>query len=186
MKNRITALLTTCVAALILLVSTATAQDSTSVHHPVADTADVSTIDAIIRASYDVISGPADEARDWDRERSLFHPQSRHIPTQANEVGGSTPTVMHVDDFIARSAPFFEKNGFFEREIAREVHRFGDIAHVFSTYEWTLGEGGPIGGRGINSFQLVYDGNRWWIVTVLWAQESVDNPIPSAYLPAKD
>lgn len=151
-----------------------------------ADPDDVSTIDGIVTASYEVISGPAGEARDWDRERSLFHPLSRHIPTSPNNSGGSRADVQSVESFIERASPFFENNGFYEYEIARRVERFGDIAHVFSTYEWSRTEGGPVGGRGINSFQLVYDGERWWIVSIFWAQESESNPIPPEYLPAED
>lgn len=148
-----------------------------------ADPADVSSIDAIITASYDVISGPAGP-RDWDRERSLFHPDSRHIPTSPNPSGGSTPHVQHVEDFIERSSQFFDSNGFYEYEIARETQRFGDIAHVFSTYAWSREKDGPVGGRGINSFQLVYDGTRWWILSVFWSQESETNPIPAEFLPS--
>lgn len=144
---------------------------------------DVATIDAIIKASYEVISGSADEERDWDRERSLFHPDSRHIPTRALDSGEYVADVMDVEAFIERSAPYFERNGFYEYEIAREVQHFGNIAHVFSTYAWSNELDGPVGGRGINSFQLLYDGTRWWIMSVFWQQESEAYPIPEAYLP---
>lgn len=154
--------------------------------HPVsANPEDVASIDAIIKASYDVISGAADEKRDWDRERSLFHPQSRHIPTQLDESGKYVADVMGVEDFIQRAAPYFEQAGFYEYEIARKVERYGNIAHVFSTYEWRNKLDGPVGGRGINSFQLLYDGSRWWIMSVFWQQESEAFPIPPAYLPKK-
>lgn len=148
-----------------------------------ANPADVATIDAIILASYDVISGPAGEPRDWDRERSLFHPASRHLPTRPNERGGSDVISMTVDEFIDRTSDGFERNGFWETEITRLTERFGDIAHVFSTYAWRLEEDGPVMGRGINSFQLVYDGGRWWIVSVFWSQEAPERPIPDRYLP---
>lgn len=82
------------------------------------DSADVATIDGIIAATYDVISGPAGE-RDWDRERSLFHPGSRHMPTQANAVGGSSVNVTTVDGFIEASRGLFAGSGFYEYEIAR-------------------------------------------------------------------
>ncbi len=144
---------------------------------------DVASIDAIIEASYDVISGAAGEARNWDRERSLFHPGSRHMPTRFAEDGSYTVDVMDVEGFIDRADPFFKKAGFFEYEIARKIERFGNIAHVLSTYEWKTAMDGPVGGRGINSFQLLYDGTRWWIMSVFWQQESEQYPIPEAYLP---
>lgn len=147
---------------------------------------DVASIDAIIKASYDAISGGASDKRDWDRERSLFHPQSRHIPTRFDESGEFVADVTDVEGFIKRASPYFEQSGFYEYEIARKVEQFGNIAHVFSTYEWRNSLDGPVGGRGINSFQLLYDGTRWWIMSVFWQQESTAFPIPSAYLSTND
>jgi len=145
---------------------------------------DVASIDAIIGASYDVISGSKDEPRDWDRERSLFHPDSRHMPTRQDESGEFVADVMPVEDFIERVDPYFSEQDFYEYEIARRVEEFGNIAHVFSTYEWSHEQGGPAGGRGINSFQLLFDGTRWWIISVFWQQESEEYPIPARYLPS--
>ena len=144
---------------------------------------DVSSIDAIISASYDVISGSADEQRDWDRERSLFHPDSRHMPTYENASGEYVADVSDVEVFIERADRYFKEQSFYEYEIARKVERFGNIAHVFSTYEWSHEQGGPTAGRGINSFQLLFDGTRWWIMSVFWQQESEEYPIPAEYLP---
>lgn len=145
---------------------------------------DVALIDAIIGASYDVISGSADEQRDWDRERSLFHPDSRHMPTRRGKSGEWIADVMAVDEFISMAGPYFETAGFYEYEIARRTERFGNIAHVFSTYEWRNDPDGPVGGRGINSFQLLFNGSRWWIMSVFWQQESEEYPIPIEYLPS--
>ena len=144
---------------------------------------DVASIDAIISASYDVISGSAEEERDWDRERSLFHPDSRHMPTYRAASGEYVADVSDVEGFIERADRYFREQPFYEYEIARKVERFGNIAHVFSTYEWSHEQGGPTAGRGINSFQLLFDGTRWWIMSVFWQQESEDYPIPSEYLP---
>ena len=148
-----------------------------------ADPADVSSIDAIITASYDVISGSKEQQRDWDRERSLFHPGSRHMPTRMDSSGLYVADVMDVEGFIKRAQPYFAQVGFYEYEIARKTERFGNIAHVLSTYAWKNEIDGPVGGRGINSFQLMYDGKRWWIMSVFWQQESDAFPIPDEYLP---
>jgi hypothetical protein len=151
--------------------------------------ADVASIDAIITAAYDVISGPAGKKRDWDRERSLFIPGARLIPT-AKKAGEEdvdlAPQVLDVDAYIARVEPYFQKNGFFEKEIARRTEQFGNIAHVWSTYEsrYSPDDDEPFI-RGVNSIQLFYDGSRWWIVTIYWQQESSDNPIPENYLETK-
>ena len=153
-----------------------------------ADPADVDSIDAIIAAAYDVISGLAGQERDWDRERSLFIPGARLIPTtkiagRMNEDGTITPQVLNVDDFIERSRDYLVKNGFFEKEIARRTEQFGHIAHVWSTYEsrHKADDSEPFM-RGINSVQLLYDDSRWWIVTIYWQHESAQDPIPGKYL----
>jgi hypothetical protein len=155
---------------------------------PKADPQDVASIDAIIRAAYDVISGPAGQERDWDRERSLFIPGARLIPTSkapgAIEGDADAPLqVLDVEGYIARVKPFFEKSGFYEKEIARRTEQFGPIVHVFSTYESRHAENDPEPFmRGINSIQLFHDTKRWWIVTIYWRHEGLENPIPEAYL----
>ena len=150
----------------------------------IADPADVASIDAIVRAAYDVISGSSGEKRDWDRERSLFYPGARLIPTAkpgAND--GLAPQMLDVEGFIARVESYFAENGFFEKEIARRTEQFGCIAHVWSTYESRHNTDDPEPFmRGINSMQLFYDGNRWWIVTIYWQQESAEHPITKEYL----
>ena len=149
-----------------------------------ADPRDVESIDAIIAAAYDVISGPAGKKRDWDRERSLYYPGARLIPTaKPGGNDGLAPQILDVDGFIARVEPYFAEHGFFEKEIARHTEQFGHIAHVWSTYESRHNEGDPRPFiRGINSIQLFYDVNRWWIVNIFWQQESAADPIPEEYL----
>ena len=147
---------------------------------------DVESIDAIITATYDVISGPAGKKRDWDRERSLFISGARLIPT-AIEAGRSdvdlAPQILDVEDYIARVEPLFAKNGFYEKEVARRVEQFGQIAHVWSSYEsrHDPSDAAPFM-RGINSIQLFNDGKRWWILSIYWQHESKQHPLPQKYL----
>ncbi|MFL6568446.1 MAG: hypothetical protein ACJ8LI_04710 [Chthoniobacterales bacterium] len=148
--------------------------------------ADVESIDAIVRAAYDVISGPAG-ARDWDRDRSLFWPGARLIPT-ARDAGSVevelAPNMLDVEGFIARAEKHFSTHPFYEKEIARRVEQFGRIAHVWSTYEsrHDPADRQPFM-RGINSFQLFNDGSRWWIVSIFWQHEMAEWPIQQRYLP---
>ena len=152
----------------------------------VANPADVESIDAIIAASYEVISGPAGRKRDWARERSLFYPGARLIPTAT--VPGQTnvdlaPIVLDVEGYIARVEPLFAKEGFYETEVARRTEQFGRIAQVWSTYESRHNPSEPKPFmRGINSFQLFNDGQRWWILSVYWQHESSQYPLPEKYL----
>lgn len=149
-----------------------------------ANPADVSSVDAIMKAVYDVISGDAGKARDWDRFRTLFHKDARLIPTGKNaQTGVVGARALTPEDYIQRTEPVFAKEGFHEREKARRTETYGNIVHAFSTYEAfrSLSDKQPFI-RGINSFQLLNDGKRLWIVTIYWQAETPDNPIPKKYL----
>jgi hypothetical protein len=151
-----------------------------------ANPSDVASIDAIIAATYDVISGPAGKKRDWDRERSLFISGARLIPT-AVEAGRNdvdlAPQILDIEGYIARVEPLIERQGFYEKEIARRIEQFGRIAHVWSTYEsrHDPSDAEPFM-RGINSIQLFNDGSRWWIVSIYWQHESARHRLPDKYL----
>ena len=149
---------------------------------PPADPADVATIDSTIATLYDVISGPAGK-RNWDRFRSLFLPGARLIPTGPRQTGEVGARVLTVEDYVQRAGGRFEKEGFFEREVARRIETFGNIAHLFSTYEsrHAKDDAKPFQ-RGINSIQLMNDGKRWWVVTIFWQGEDEKNPLPEKYL----
>ncbi|HEY0004966.1 MAG TPA: hypothetical protein VGB17_09170 [Pyrinomonadaceae bacterium] len=150
---------------------------------PAANPADVASMDSIVAAVYDVISGPAGQKRDWNRMRSLFVPGARLIPTGPRKEGGFGSRVLSVEEYIERVTPLFDKDGFYERESARRVEQFGQIAHVFSTYESRHAATDPQPfTRGINSIQLMNDGKRWWIVTIFWQGEDKEHPLPKKYL----
>lgn len=153
---------------------------------PAAKPEDVASVDAIIGALYAVISGPPGQARDWDRMRSLFHPTARMEPIAPRREGGFQAIVLTPDDYVRRSGEMLVKFGFNEREIARKQERFGNLAHVWSTYEGRFtGEGAPTKEaiRGINSIQLQYDGTRWWILNLAWQAENAETKLPPDYLP---
>lgn len=147
-----------------------------------ANAADVESIDAIVTALYDVISGEPGEPRDWNRLRSLFIPGGRLMPVGQRAPGALGVRLLEVNDYIATAGPSLERVGFTERELARRTDRFGNIAHVFSTYEGRAQTEDRVI-RGINSIQLLNDGTRWWVITVYWQAESPDNPLPAEYLP---
>ena len=151
---------------------------------PKAKPEDVKSVDAILAALYDVISGPKGKARDWDRMRSLFIPDARLIPSRINKDTQQVDAiVLSIDGYIARSSTTMTTNGFFEHSIHNQVEQFGNIAHVWSTYEsrHNSDDATPFA-RGINSIQLLKDGDRYWIVNIFWDSERPDSPIPAKYL----
>ena len=160
-------------------------------NYPQASPADVDSIDHILAALYDVISGPAHQPRNWQRMRSLFVPGARLIPTRAvpgtpdpHTAPATDVLFLTIDDYIARSSSRMETDGFYERATHNETVQYGAIAHIFSTYESRHAPADPTPfARGINSIQLLKDGGRYWIVDVYWDAETPDHPLPARYLP---
>ena len=155
---------------------------STQAPLPEANPQDVATLDDIIRAYYEVVSGPAGESPDRLRDQTLHLPNALVGVPGVGDTGEPKLQTMTLDEYHDRfGGPRSE--GFFEVEIHRVVQRFGNIAHVMSTYAAsTTADGDPFV-RGINSIQLTWDGARWWIVSWIFDQEGPGNPIPAEFLP---
>ncbi len=146
---------------------------------------DVASIDGIIKAFYEVISGPAGQPRQWSRDRSLYIADIRFVSMSEDKGGHPHANVVSHPQYVDESNAILLKEGFYESEIHRVTQKFGNIAHVFSTYESRLKADGPVIARGINSIELFYDGKRWWIASAVWDDERPDNPILPEYLPGK-
>ena len=130
--------------------------------------ADVGTIDAILKAMYEVISGPMGQARDWDRYRSLYAPGARLIIVVTTAPGAHHARILSPEEFIQRVEPIFAKEHFWEVETQHQAEVFGNVAHVLSSYESRRSPDGAPFDTGTHSIQLFYDGSRWWIVSVMW------------------
>jgi hypothetical protein len=152
---------------------------------PQAKPDDVKSPEAILNAVYSVISGPKEQQRDWDRMRSLFIPDARLIPAISNPTTGhADAVVLTIEGYIARNQARLAATGFFERSIHNEMEQYGNIVQIWSTYESRHNANDPTPfARGINSFQLLKDGDRYWVVNIFWDSETPANPIPAKYLP---
>ncbi len=156
---------------------------------PAARPEDVKSPEAILNAVYDVISGGKGQARDWNRMRSLFIPGARLIPAipvaaTADQPAHVDAVLLTIDDYIARSSGRMTANGFFEHSIHNEEEQFGNMVQIWSTYESRHNTDDPKPfARGINSFQVLNDGKRYWIVNIFWDAESPAHPIPQNYMP---
>ena len=142
---------------------------------------DMASIDSILLALYESISHEANGLPNWDRMHSLFIKGARIIPPALESaplvVMDLETFVTRVDENLARKED--DEEGFHEVEIARRIERFGNIAHVWSTYETRHSPQDPAPvSRGINSFQLVNYDERWWVLTILWDIERPGNTIP--------
>jgi len=180
--------LTFALAALLLIAPVGNSQTKPATTHVDVPTIaarpeDVSTLDGIMKAFYDVISGPAGQPRQWSRDRTLYISDIRFVAMSVDKSGKPVPHILSHQQFVDASNAELLKGGFYESEIHRVTERFGNIAHIFSTYESRNKLGGPVIARGINSVELFWDGTRWWIASNIWDDERPDNPLPAQYLP---
>jgi hypothetical protein len=167
-----------CLLALLGAATMSEAQQTTV--WPEAQPSDVASIDAVMKSAYEAVSARPGEERDLDRFRSLWRPGSRLVMVSQTADGEVSSTVLTLDDFArVFSGPVAE--GVYEREAARRTEVFGNMAHVWSTYEIRNTPEGELGVRGINSLQLVHDGGRWWFVAGLFQNEGPGAPLPNEY-----
>jgi len=158
------------------------ASQQTTAATAVANPKDVQSLDAMVRAIYDVISGPPG-ARDWNRFNSLFAKDARLIAVRVPKEGGKPDlAVMTPADYAARGGKYFLEHGFFEHELSRKTDSYGAMTHIYSTYESRETKDGKPIDRGINSMEFFFDGQRWWCVEIYWDAERPGNPIPEKYL----
>jgi hypothetical protein len=144
---------------------------------------DVSSIDGMMKAFYEVISGPAGQPRQWSRDRTLYIPGVWFVAMKEDGKHNPQSLVMSHQQMVDRFDSELVDKGFFEGEIHRRTERFGNIAHILSTYESRNTKDGPVMDRGVNSIDLFWDGQRWWIAGAIWDEERSDNPIPKELLP---
>ena len=146
---------------------------------PKANPDDVKSPEAIIAALSSSISGGAGEARNWDRFRSLFVPGAgRMVITRVPKSGPADVTVLSMEDYIARPGSGAPPS-FYEIPIAYDVQSFGRMTHVYESYGLHHTKDDAPYVRGINSFELLSDGSRYYVLQVFWDTERPDNPLPA-------
>lgn len=146
---------------------------------------DTESIDAVVNALYESISGPKGQPRDWARFRNLFHPYASISSLNPNENGMIIYNLNSIREYIENATPFFEVNDFYEYELSRTTDEFYGLAQVFSTYEFKTSKDGPVIRRGINSIQLVRFEGRWWITILTYNSENEFIKVPESYLEKK-
>ncbi len=146
--------------------------------------ADVASIDGVVSALYQTMSGGKGEVRDWNRLRTLFRPDARLTSQRLEKGTGKMLTrVSTVEEYIGGSVSYFGKEGFYQTELLRETERYGQMAQVLSSYEVKRKkEDAQPYRRTLNSIQLVSDGQRWWIQSLVWQSEEDGGPLPQRYL----
>jgi len=139
------------------------------------------SLDAAVLGLYSSISGPAGKERDWKAFKDMFLPEAR-LTVTTGEAGKGLTMPLDVQGYIERAGPFLMENGFFEKEVARRTELYGNMAHVWSTYESRMKEEDAPFDRGINSILMIKTEQGWKIANICWTSERTAGAIPEKYL----
>jgi hypothetical protein len=138
--------------------------------HP---TPDDPAINDLLQRLYAVISFEEGEEPDWPGLERIF---SRHARITRLTPEGAD--YLDPGSFLAMTRNFLDigaYTSFFEFEIAHRIERFGDIAQVWSLYETRRNKDAREAlGRGVNSIQLVREGDDWRVLGLLWDEAHAD------------
>jgi len=147
---------------------------------------DSKSIQSILDSYYDCISGPIGEIRDFDRLKNLFHPQARLVYSYWDKESKKANLLIFntLDEFILK-LDYLDKKGFFEYEVANDTNSFSSISQVFSTYRYRVEDNSTPDNQGITSYEIFFDGNRYWIISMFWVAENEKYKIPKKYLKRK-
>ena len=144
---------------------------------------DVTSVENITKAYYDIISGPIGQKRDFDRLRNLFHPNAAFTYSYWSTAENKANLMEFDFDGYLEKLDYLDKKGFYEEEISSEVTTYGTLVNVISTYKFWM-EDKTAEGRGVTLYNYFYDGERYWIMSMFWQMESEKFPIPEAFLTA--
>ena len=141
---------------------------------------DTGAPEAIVSAFFASGSGPAGP-RNFDRMRSLFAPGARLITIRRPPAATATPNSRSIDQYVDESRSYLAANGNFESIKKVWIEQYANLAHVFCSFEARKSPSGEVSYRGVGSFQLMWDGSRWWILTAYWQGERPGEPLPGRY-----
>ena len=138
---------------------------------------DVKSIDIIIDAYYDVVSGSSTDP--WQFERDKYIHSKNAVITRFDENGKAESHTLEVEYMPLVLAP---KEDFYEKEIKRKVSHFGNIAQVWSAFEIRTDSEIASDIRGLNSIQLHFEDGRWFIDSWTCEMETDKNTLVSDFL----
>ena len=166
------------VLGIIFNVSCATDSDNLDIKY----SRKVQTPESTVDSFYSSISSNDENGLDWDLLKYTMHPEGRIISYEPDQNGAHNLNIFNSEEYIKKYRNYMERAGFYEKELFKKVTSFGAISHVLSGYASYDNKSEKPLVRGINSFQLLNDGNRWWIINISFTRETPNNPIPEEFM----
>lgn len=138
---------------------------------------DVQSIDAIIDAYYEVISGSSKDP--WQFERDKFLHSENAVIIRLDDQGNATFNSLEAEYIPMGLQP---REDLYEIELKRKVSHFGNIAQVWSAFEIRTDREVPTNTRGLNSIQLHFENGRWYIDSWTLQMETDNNSLVKEFL----
>ncbi|MEC3966995.1 hypothetical protein [Flagellimonas halotolerans] len=138
---------------------------------------DVKSIEAIMNAYYDVVSGSSSEP--WEFERDRYIHSKNAVITRLDNNGSAESHTLEAEYIPIGLSP---KEDFYEKELKRKVSKYGNIAQVWSAFEIRTDPKTESNIRGLNSIQLHYENGRWWIDSWTCEMESEKSSVVTEFL----
>ena len=145
-----------------------------------ADSGSVTSINGIMKEMLRLVSVEKGKQRNWEGFRNLFLPTAQFTVVNHGESISKPVETVGLEEFISLMHDPYYDSGYLESEISKVVNEYNGIANVFQTFHGRDSEG--VEENGINSYQLVYFNNRWWIANLVWTIENNGVKIPKKYL----
>jgi hypothetical protein len=164
------------IAGFLLVIST----NLSGQNKPPADTTAVKSIDGILKKMLNIISGEKGKIRDWEAFRNLFLSTANFTVLNTIDSLQQPVETVGLEEFIKMMHDPYYDAGYLEYETGKTVEEYNGLAIVFQSFYGKDSENREE--KGINSYQLVFFKNRWWIANLVWVLASRDVPIPGKYL----
>lgn len=145
------------------------------------DTMALKTPEGVTQKMLEFISFEKDEVKDWDEFRNLFLPRAELIAIYPDAPPARQVSSLNLEEFVRYAGSTYPSEGFEEIVIGLDVKEFNGIATVFESF-YCKTKSGSYEARGVNTYQLVFLNNRWWIASTMFVNETEDVKLPNEYL----
>jgi hypothetical protein len=142
------------------------------------------TAEGTVRELYRLVSFAPGAKTDWAKVRSLFLPQAVVFLRTSRTASTVFTLEGFVADFVAfDTLPAVVQHGFTETIVRLRPTVFRDVAHVLVLYEASIPGTPRPPQQGVDSFQLIRQDGRWWIVSVANDIVTPETPLPAELRP---
>ena len=145
---------------------------------PLFSIAQTESPESIVKACLDILSGPAGEKVDTAKLKFLFLPEARFMVLQNKKDGSTMYKSFSVEEFLASGGNEVRKDDFSEIELGKAIDVYNGLAQVFQAYKVKQGD---FEAEGINSYQLIFHQDRWWVANIVWTSDRNGVKVPPRY-----